>query len=164
MNYLITFVCYGCHLHGDESGSVDRLHHMPRSPLIEPDQKRVSTEKRQMDQPPYGMDGCRREAVLAAMVERCSERSWTLRAAHVRSNHVHLAIDAGIRPDKVMNDLKAYASRCLNQLRLDEPARKRWARHGSTRWLWNQRSVSDAIQYVVSRQGAPMSVFEAAQI
>jgi hypothetical protein len=34
-----------------------------------------------------------------------------------------------------MNDMKSYASRRLNQLGLDEPARRRWARHGSTRWL-----------------------------
>jgi hypothetical protein len=29
MTYLITFVCYGCHLYGYESGSVDRGHNLP---------------------------------------------------------------------------------------------------------------------------------------
>ncbi len=60
-----------------------------------------------------------------------------------------------------MNDLKSYASRCLNRLGLDGPMRKRWARHGSTRWLWKPRSVSAAIRYVVDQQGLAMSVFEA---
>ena len=59
-----------------------------------------------------------------------------------------------------MNDLKSYASRCLNRLGLDEPTRKRWARHGSTRWLWKPESVSAAIRYVVAEQGDPMAVFE----
>ena len=59
-----------------------------------------------------------------------------------------------------MNDLKAYASRCLNRKGLDEPARKRWARHGSTRWLWKRENVSAAIRYVVDEQGDPRAVFE----
>jgi REP element-mobilizing transposase RayT len=116
-----------------------------------------------MDQPPYGMDPTRRAAVLAAMVERCSERHWSLRAAHVRTNHVHIVVDADILPERIMNDLKSYASRCLNRLGLDDHDRKRWARHGSTRWLWKPESVSAAIQYVVDRQGDPMAVFEATE-
>lgn len=59
-----------------------------------------------------------------------------------------------------MNDFKAYASRRLNRMRLEEPNRKRWARHGSTRWLWKPQDVSAAIQYVVAEQGDAMSLFE----
>jgi REP element-mobilizing transposase RayT len=109
------------------------------------------------------MDDRRRGAVLVAMVERCADRDWSLQAAHVRSNHVHLVVGAEVRPERIMNDLKSYASRCLNRLGLDDPARKRWARHGSTRWLFDQRNVSDAIRYVVDRQGVPMAVFEATE-
>jgi REP element-mobilizing transposase RayT len=114
-----------------------------------------------MDQPPYVMDLCRREVVLAAMVERCSDRRWSLLAAHVRTNHVHMVVEADVRPERIMNDLKSCASRYLNQMGLDEPARKRWARHGSTRWLWKPRDVSAAIRYVVHEQGDPMAAFEA---
>jgi len=161
VTYLITFASYGCHIHGNESGSVDREHNLSGSRLVEADPKRVLAERRLMDQPPYSMDRSRREAVLAAMVERCSDRRWSLRAAHVRTNHVHLVVDADVRPERIMNDLKSYASRCLNGLGLDEPGRKRWARHGSTRWLWKPQSVSPAIRYVVDQQGDPMVVFEA---
>jgi REP element-mobilizing transposase RayT len=113
-----------------------------------------------MDQPPYGLDRSRREAVLAAMRKRCADRHWNLLAAHVRTNHVHLVVETGARPERIMNDLKSYASRYLNQLGLDEPARKRWARHGSTRWLWKPQSVAAAIRYVLEEQGDPMAVFE----
>ncbi|MEX2261154.1 MAG: hypothetical protein WD696_04345 [Bryobacteraceae bacterium] len=37
---------------------------------------------------------------------------------------------------------------------------RRWARHGSTRYLWTTEEVSAAISYVVSRQGDPLAVFE----
>ena len=65
------------------------------------------------------------------------------------------------RPERVMDDLKSYASRCLNRTGLDEPDRKRWARHGSTRWLWTREQVAAAIRYVVDKQGEPMAVFGA---
>jgi REP element-mobilizing transposase RayT len=116
-----------------------------------------------MDQPPYGMDRTRREAVLAAMLERCADRHWSLLAAHVRTNHVHIVVEAEAPPERIMNDLKSYASRCLNRLGLDEPSRKRWARHGSTRWLWKPQTVSAAIRYVVDEQGDPMAAFEATE-
>jgi hypothetical protein len=138
---LITFACYGCHIHGDESGTVDREHNAFGGRLIETDPKRALAERQRMDQPPYSMDRQRREAVLAAIVERCSDRHWNLRAAHVRTNHVHIVVDADVRPERIMNDLKSYASPQLNQMRFDDSARKRWARHGSTRWLWKPDNV-----------------------
>ena len=160
MTYFITFACYGCHLHGDESGSVDKMHNLPGSRLLEPDAERVSVEKQRMDQPAYIMDKIRRDAVLASILKRCSHYRWNLLAAHIRTNHVHLVISAGAKPERIMNDLKSYASRYLNQSGLDEPMRKRWARHGSTRWLWTPENVSAAIRYVVDGQGEPMAVFE----
>jgi hypothetical protein len=51
----------------------------------------------------------------------------------VRSNHVHSVVEAEVPPERVMSDFKAYASRRLNRMRLDESGRKRRARHGSTR-------------------------------
>ena len=113
-----------------------------------------------MDQPAYAMDQGRREAVLASLREPCSERHWSLLAAHVRTNHVHLVVEAEARPARVMNDLKSYASRCLNRLGLDGPSRKRWARRGSTRWLWKPENVPAAVRYVIDGQGEPVAVFE----
>ena len=57
-----------------------------------------------------------------------------------------------------MNAFKSYASRGLNRAEIDGPDRKRWARHGSTRWLWKDEDVQEAIRYVVSGQGEPMEV------
>lgn len=161
MTYLITFACYGCHLHGHMSGSVDRRHNLPGSRVIEADPQRVSSELRRMDQPPYEMDAECRKVVLAGLLERCQKQHWTLLAAHVRMNHVHLVVEGEAQPERIINDLKAYASRRLNLTGRDQPGRKRWARHGSTRWLWKPEHVSAAIRYVVDEQGQPMAVFEA---
>jgi len=113
-----------------------------------------------MDQAPYTLDQTSRDVVLEAIQEVCGQRGSSLLAAHVRSTHVHSVVQAEVPPERVVNDFKAYASRRLNRMRLDEPDRKRWARHGSTRFLWKAEYVLAAIQYVVDEQRDVMSVFE----
>lgn len=118
--YFITFACYGCHLHGNESGSVDRAHNVPGTRLVAADLKRVSAERRLMAQSPYCMDRKRRDTVLASLLERCSQRGWSLLAAQVRTNHVHIVVEGEAEPERIMNDLKSYASRCLNRMALHQ--------------------------------------------
>ena len=161
MTYLITFACHGCHLHGDADGSVDRKHNLYGSPLAEPNQGRLAAELDLMDQPPYQMDEARRDVVQEAIIDRCLQVDWHLLAVHVRSNHVHVVIEAQDEPEFVMTQLKSAASRRLNCLGFDDPTRKRWARRGSTRRLFNDESVQRAISYVLDGQGQPMAVFEA---
>jgi REP element-mobilizing transposase RayT len=160
VTYLITFACYGCHLHGNESGSIDPTHNMRGTPLLPADSERLAFATERMMQHPYHLDQLRRDVVLSAIRQVCAHRGWNLLAAHVRSNHVHVVVEAEVSPDQAMSDFKIYASRRLNQLNLDEPSRKRWARHGSTRWLQKPQQVSAAMQYVIAEQGEPMSVFE----
>jgi len=143
-------------MHGDELGSVDRNHNLPGGRLVEGDISRLSAEQGLMSDVPYELDEFRRPIVLGAIREVCKHRGWGLTAAHVRSNHVHTVVEADGDPAAVMNTFKAYASRGLNEL---EGSRKRWARHGSTKWLWRDQAVRDAVRYVVDGQGEPMSVY-----
>jgi REP element-mobilizing transposase RayT len=106
----------------------------------------------------------RREAVLEALREVCEHRGWGLLAAHVRTNHVHVVVEAEVSPERIMNDFKSYASRALNRLDHHGSDPRRWARHGSTRWLWKDRDVKEAICYVVEEQGEPMAVFVATEL
>jgi REP element-mobilizing transposase RayT len=159
--YLITFACYGAHLQGDDSGSIDRHQNRFASPTIEPNRIFLSRARHNMSQPSYTMDQTRRDSVLASIIERCRDCKWQLIAAHVRTNHVHVIVGADPTPERIMNDLKAYASRILNGEGFDTPDRKRWARHGSTRRLWDREQVENAVNYVAARQGEPMALFVA---
>jgi REP element-mobilizing transposase RayT len=159
MRYFITFACYGTHLHGDESGIVDRNHNVFGSPFAEASPDRRAIKREQMDQPPFCLDQARRAAVLHALREVCQHRKWNLLATHVRTNHVHVVVESDVRPEMVMNAFKSYASRSLNLQGSDGPDRKRWARDGSTRWLRKDEAVKEAILYVVSGQGEPMEVY-----
>jgi REP element-mobilizing transposase RayT len=116
-----------------------------------------------MRQPPYRLDRERRRVVLEAIHQVCSWREWTLLAAHVRTTHVHAVVVVPESAERVMNAFKSYASRTLNASGLDGAGRRRWARHGSTRYLWTRGDLLAAIGYVVRNQGTPMSVWEMPQ-
>jgi len=139
---------------------VDREHNAPGTPILEADSARAATERELLDQAPYSLDQMRRDAVLDAIREVCVHRGWRLLAVHVRTTHVHTVVEAAVPPERVMSGFKAYASRRLNRMGLDATDRRRWTRHGSTRWLWKPWHISAAIQYVVAEQGDAMSVFE----
>ena len=158
--YLITFTCYGARLHGDESGSVDRDHNIPGTPFLPPNPVRVSSERQRSRQDPYVLDGRLGAVVLKALKDVCAYRGWTLFAAHVRTQHIHLVVAAKDDPERVLHDLKAYASRALTCAGLDDAHRHRWTRHGSTRYLWKPEQVGTAIHYVVREQGEPMAAWE----
>ncbi|HUU11821.1 MAG TPA: transposase [Phycisphaerae bacterium] len=158
--YLITFTCYGTWLHGDERGSADDDHRMPGTPYLVPDAGRRDLAARVMREPPYQLDEAKRCCVLAAIREVCEVRAWRLLAAHVRPNHVHAVVTGAEVSERIMNALKAYASRRLNQGRFDDDGCKRWTRHGSTRYLWNEAAVEQAVAYVVDEQGEPAAVYD----
>lgn len=154
---LITFSCYGSHLHGDDSGSVDTHHCLPGTPVLDPNPPRRQVAFTTMVEPPFTLDEAHRATVLRAIVEVCRYRAWHLLAAHVRTTHVHVVIESEAPPERIMIELKAYATRAL------KPAAARcryWSRHGSTRWINQPAGISAAVSYVVHEQGSPMAVFD----
>ncbi len=64
-------------------------------------------------------------------------------------------------PAPILNALKSYASKSLNRCEIDKVRSKRWARHGSTVYLWTEDALACAIRYVLELQDAPMEVFDA---
>lgn len=157
--YLITFTCYDTWLHGHQRGSVDRSHNEYGQALVPEDLEKRQTESALMRGPSYSLDERHREVVLRVLREVCEHRGWGLLAAHVRSTHVHLVVSTPACPERVMNDVKAYASRALNQTGWDPKGCARWTRHGSTRYLWKEEHVVGAVRYVVEGQGKPMAVY-----
>jgi REP element-mobilizing transposase RayT len=80
-------------------------------------------------------------------------RKFTLRAINVRSTHVHVVISKAMKPEKIVNDFKIYATRKLRAENEFSGAKKIWSRGASTRYLWKPRNVEGAIDYVLYSQG-----------
>jgi len=158
--YFLTFTTYGTWLHGRAEGSVKRSENLFGDPTIPPDPAIEKQMRDKMRQPEYSLDKPRRVIVKDTIAEVCRHRDWILHAVHVRSNHVHVVVSAPVSPEQVLRDLKvkAWSSRRIRELTFEAADRIRWTTHGSTRYLWDDSSLADAIEYVVERQGEPMEV------
>jgi len=152
--YLVTFHTYGTWLHGTDRGSVDQTHNQYGTPLLDSDEWREQEECLRLKHPPTLLSDAGRILVDQTIREVCEHRDWTLHALNVRTNHVHVVVSAGVEPEKILNDLKAYATRRLIEAALFPPNTKVWTRHGSTRYLWKPDSMAAACQYVREGQGA----------
>jgi hypothetical protein len=58
-------------------------------------------------------------------------------------------VSAGCNPEKLMIALKANITRTLRQQNLIDNEIKIWSRGGSRRYLWKQKHVDLAIDYVL---------------
>jgi REP element-mobilizing transposase RayT len=158
--YLITFCCYGAHLPGQD-GIVDNRLHSFGAPLLEGNAGWLTYSRKIMSETVYQLDWVRRQIVLERVQQLCFRREWCLLAAHMRSTHVHVVVGAATAPERIMTAMKAAASAGLNQANVDPPARhRRWARHGSTRYLWTAEDVNAAMHYVLEKQGEEMAAFD----
>ena len=158
--YLITFRCYGTWLHGDERGSVDRSHNRFGSPYMPTDERRLGRVSQALKSEPVLLDAPRRESVEAAVRETCEFRGRHLRAINVRTNHVHTVVSIGpTLPGRALNAFKANATRRLRQSGQWGHRHSPWVDKGSLRFLWSERSIERAVEYVNHGQGNDLPEF-----
>ena len=90
-----------------------------------------------------------RSAVDRSIRGHAEHKGWRVHALNVRTNHVHLVCSAGeVSPEQVLRESKAWATRALREAGLVEDGARVWTRHGSTRYMWDERSIAKAIEYV----------------
>jgi REP element-mobilizing transposase RayT len=154
--YLITFRTYGTWLHGDRRGSVDRHHNSFGTPLIGPNEPWRKHNDRLLKHPPVKLKSKQRALVEEAIRETCKFRHWDLWATDVRTNHVHIVVGAGCRPEKILSAFKANATRKLREAGLWRLSRSPWVDRGSKRYLWTESDVINAVVYVQYDQGEPL--------
>ncbi len=156
--YLITFTTYGTWLHGDERRSVDKEHNQYCSAFIAPVPGLNRKEKSALKNPPFTLGQSQRDTVLEAIFEVCKFRGWFAHAVHVRSNHVHIVVSGEEKPEKMMVNFKAYATRTIRTSGDNKTTiKKYWTRHGSTKYIWSKERLASAIRYVKSEQGKIMA-------
>jgi len=152
--YLISFRCFGTWLHGDKRGSIDRFHNRYKSPYIDPNEKWNRHNTLVLQGEPVVLNTIQRKSVEKAVRETCSFRKWYLHALNVRTNHIHAVVAIGLlRPKRALSAFKANATRQMREDGCWRQDTSPWAEKGSKRCLWNERSVAQAIDYVLYGQG-----------
>ena len=159
--YLITFRTYGTWLHGDPRGSTNRFRNKYRTRFLPKNDQWLEINTARLVEKPLTLDSKQRKVVEHAIRETCSKRRWDLRAASVRTNHAHVVAAIGARlPGVALNAFKANATRELRESGLYHRDRTPWADKGSSRWLWTEKSVAAAIDYVKFGQGEDIPEFD----
>ena len=154
--YLITFRGRGTWLHGDERGSVDRLHNKYGSPRLPANRQRRELNRSRLKNPPVRLSSKQRHAVETAIRETCQIRKWDLWTMNARTNHIHAVVSALCKPDRVLLALKANATRKLREAGCWKSDDSPWADKGSKRYLWTEQDLINAICYVEYDQGEPL--------
>jgi REP element-mobilizing transposase RayT len=96
-----------------------------------------------------------RRLVEETIAKHCAVRGWHLHVVNCRTNHVHFVVTAPTPPDVVRDQFKAWCTRRLiEQQRAgnadpSRPVRVHWwTERGSERWINDEESLAEAIQYV----------------
>ncbi|MFQ5592467.1 MAG: transposase [Phycisphaerae bacterium] len=151
--YMLTWTCYGTWLHGDPRWSVDDEHNIPKTPYLTPDSVRAVRESTQLRHQPVELRGAARRIVVETIEAHCRHRGWELLGVNARTNHVHaVVVCPDVTPERAMTQLKAWTTRRLREAGCIPPKARVWTQHGSTRYLWNERSVHAAVAYVLEGQ------------
>ena len=151
--YLISFRNYGTWLHGDKRGAIDRFNNRHGAPYLPPNETWQHHIRKQLKTHPLILGARERGAVNKALRETCDIRRWNLHACNVRTNHVHAVVTANRRADLVLSAFKANATRQLREDKLWLHPFSPWAHKGSKIMLWSERSLLNAIDYVLNGQG-----------
>lgn len=147
-------------MHGDDRGSIDRFNNRYGSPYLAGNTNWHTFNQQALKTKPVVLGAKQRKSIESAISETCLLRKWSLRALNVRTNHVHAVVTANVLPERVLNALKANATRQLRADQLWSHAFSPWADKGSNRWLWNELSVARAIDYVLYGQGDELPDFD----
>lgn len=125
--YLITFRSYGTWLHGDERGSVDRLHDIYGSHVLPHSPRRLQLNLTRLKRAPVKFSSTQREVVEIAIRDSCKFRKWDFWTINVRSNHIHAVVSAECKPEKILVAFKANATRKLREAGCWESNDSPWA-------------------------------------
>jgi len=99
-----------------------------------------------------------RTIVEQAVREVCKHRRYETRAINVRTNHAHSVVSGLSYPEPILAAFKSYSTRALRAAGLLSDTVKPWARHGSTIYLWKERAVEKAVEYVLLGQDHEFSL------
>jgi len=149
--YLITWAVYGTWLPGDRRKSVSEENRRG-APFERPNPARVAYHRELLQHRPHALSQAERATVENTIREVCEIRGWSLRAVNARSNHVHTVVSCSVTPEKVLVDLKSWATRRLRAMDPDRFEGRVWTKHGSARHLFDAPSVKRAIEYVQHHQ------------
>ena len=141
LGYFITWTVYGTFLQGDSRWWSDRDQGTkPPQPLLE------RWHRDRLKHPVVLLTQRHRECVEDEIKRMCDYRSWKLWAVSVRTNHVHVVVNASDHSGKqVREQLKANCTRVLRKFDRQFVGRPVWTSGG----YWTHVNSEDGLEQVI---------------
>ncbi len=154
LGYFLTWTTYGSWLPGDQRGWYEKPGF-----FREPDPEKRRDAEILMTESAFVLDADQRRIVEQTILDHCRIRKWKLHAVNARTRHVHVVVTApAYEPNVVMDQFKAWCTRKLKQRERNRQSPDRirenwWTQGGSKRKLFSEKSLENAIRYVLEDQG-----------
>ena len=163
--WFLTWTTYGSWLPGDHRGFVSPVWNAEQHSLethnepgtdVQHSVRRLqrASEQRLRGKPVY-LSLQQAEAVSVQLVETATIRSWRLLAYAIMRNHVHVAlgVPGDPKPEYLIRDLKAYASRALNHHWSRPESGTWWTESGSKRKIEaREESIASVVRYIEQQE------------
>ena len=157
--WFLTWTTYGTWLPGDARGwvgdAVDETgaivsHNQPHSPPAPPNPKLARSAARRLKSAPIVLTQPQVESLFLQLQETASFRNWLLCAVGIMATHLHvlLGVPGDPDPEKLLGDLKAYASRRLNREFGPRPSETWWTASGSQRKVDSVDAIPAVVHYI----------------
>ena len=145
--FFITWTTYGTWLPGDPRGwrKMNAGEKLPQPKLYDWCSARLTDT-------PVFLSGIHREKVAAVIRQHAEHRNWRMHALAVRSNHIHIAIEADAKPETVTRQLKANATRVLRFGVEAIVAKKIWTSGGYAELVYTDDELEDVMTYINESQ------------
>jgi REP element-mobilizing transposase RayT len=166
--WFLTWTTYGSWLPGDERGFVGeavedglrRAHNEPHSPPAMPSQALAEFSRELLVGPPILLNVSQVDTLMEQFLDTTQYRRWLLVAVGVMQTHIHavIGVTGDPKPEKILNDLKSYATRRLNRDWGPPVSETWWSRSGSKRKLAGEQDVEAVVEYI-QRQPNPMLIW-----
>lgn len=155
--WFLTWTAYGSWLPGDDRGFTGSLldqrgksvdHNQFATPTALPNAALQYVARRLLKDSPVVLNLTQAVKLSQQIRETVAFRNWILIAVAIMRTHVHAVVGVANDPDpdKILGDLKAYDSRCLNKI--GTPRKDWWTRGGSARKLADEAAVETVVHYV----------------
>jgi len=157
--WFLTWTTYGTWLPGDKRGFFgtaendlgDVVNHneigtQPANPNV----RLRATAENLLKSNPIVLSYEQAQELYRQIQETAKIRGWLILAVGIMHTHLHVivGVPGDPKPDKILNDLKAYATRCLNEKFGRVASDTWWTTKGSKRKLDADRDVEVTVQYV----------------
>ena len=170
--WFLSWTCYGRWLPGDRRGFVGNAldpdgtrvsHNTPGTPYAADRPRLAGWAHDHLRGEPVSLGPADAAAVLGQLHETARVRGWTMEAAAVMENHVHVVVGVGgdPDPDRLLTTFKSWATRAVTAARGAPPGSRVWTRDGSKRKVRDAEALQAAVVYVARKQPDPLVTWAA---